>query len=347
MRMVKDLLTRLSNAHGISGSEGSITAIIRKELKHHVDEIREDRMGNLVAIKKGNNFKVMLAAHADEIGLMVKSVDEKGFIRFVTLGGWFAPTLYNQRVVLHGSKGRVIGVLGGKPIHKMDEEERKKGVKLDDMFIDVGVSSREEVTELGVGVGTPISIDREVAALANGRITGKAFDNRVGVAMLVKTMQEVKSPFTIYAVFTVQEEVGLKGAKASAYSLGPDCAIATDVTIPGDHPGIDQKDVPLEMGKGPIITIVDGSGRGLIASPAMVRWLCDTAEASDIPVQLEVGSGGTTDATAIHLERGGIPSTTLSIASRYIHSPVEVVDIRDIEQGVRLLVEALKRKPKF
>ncbi|MCU0633101.1 MAG: M42 family metallopeptidase [Methanolinea sp.] len=345
--MVRDLLTRLSNAHGVSGSEGSITGIVRKELKKFVDEIHEDRMGNLIAVRKGNNFKVMLAAHTDEIGLMVKSVDEKGFIRFVTLGGWYAPTLYNQRVVLHGTRGRVIGVLGGKPLHKMDDEERKKGVKMDDMFIDVGACSREEVAEMGVGVGTPVSVDRDVAALANGRLTGKAFDNRVGVAMLIKTMQEVKSPFTLYAVFTVQEEVGLKGAKTSAYNLQPDCAIATDVTIPGDHPGIDQKDVPVEMGKGPIITIVDAGGRGLIASRAMVKWLCDTAKAYDIPVQLEVGSGGTTDATAIHLERGGIPSTTLSIASRYIHSPVEVVDVRDIEEGVRLLVNTLKTKPKF
>jgi len=344
--MVKDLLVRLSNAHGVSGSEGSVTGIVRKELKKYVDEILEDRMGNLVAIKKGNNFKVMLAAHADEIGLMVKSIDEKGFIRFVTMGGWFAPTLYNQRVILHGEKGHVYGVLGGKPVHKMDEEERKKGVKADDMFIDVGASSNDEVAELGVVIGTPVTMDREVATLAHNRITGKAFDNRVGMAMLIKTMQEVRSPFTVYAVFTVQEEVGLKGAKTSAYSLEPDCAIATDVTIPGDHPGIDLKDVPVEMGKGPVITIVDSSGRGLIASRAMVRWLCDAAERHDIPVQLEVGSGGTTDATAIHLERGGIPSTTLSIPSRYIHSPVEVVDIRDIEGGIQLLVQALKTKPK-
>lgn len=345
--MVKDLLARLSNAHGVSGSEGSVTGIVRRELKKYVDEIREDRMGNLIAIKKGNDFKVMLAAHADEIGLMVKSVDEKGFIRFVAMGGWFAPTLYNQRVILHGEKGPVHGVLGGKPPHKMDEEERKKGVKVDDMFIDVGASDRDEVEEMGVGIGTPITIDREVATLSHDRITGKAFDNRVGVTMLIKTMQEVRSPFTIYAVFTVQEEVGLKGAKASAYSLEPDCAIATDVTIPGDHPGIDLKDVPVEMGKGPVITIVDASGRGLIASRPMVRWLCDTAKRHDIPVQLEVGSGGTTDATAIHLERGGIPSTTLSIPSRYIHSPVEVVDVKDIEGGIQLLVLALKTKPKI
>jgi len=345
--MVRDLLVKLSNAHGVSGSEESIGTIVKRELKKYVDEITEDSMGNIIAIKKGGNFRVMLAAHADEIGLMVKSIDEKGFIRFVTLGGWFAPTLYNQRVILHGSKGRVTGVLGGKPPHKMDEEERKKGIKVEEMFIDVGACSREEVVDLGISVGTPVTLDREAASLANGRITGKAFDNRVGVALLVKTMQQVSSPHTIYAVFTVQEEVGLKGARTSAYTIDPDCAIATDVTIPGDHPGIDLKDVPVEMGKGPIITIADASGRGLIANRSMVRWLAETAESCSIPVQFEVGSGGTTDATAIHLERGGIPSTTLSIASRYIHSPVEVVDVNDIENGIRLLVEALKTKPRL
>jgi endoglucanase len=345
--MVRELIIKLSNAHGLSGSEGSVMDIVRKELKPHVDAIHEDRMGNLVAVRKGNSFKVMLAAHTDEIGLMVKSIEDKGFLRFVTLGGWYPPTLYNQRVVLHGTRGRVFGVLGGKPPHLMDEEERRKGVKVDDLFIDVGASSREEAEAMGIEIGTPVTLDREVRELTGGRLTGKAFDNRVGVALLVKTLQEVKSPFTIYGVFTVQEEVGLKGAKTSAYSIEPDCAVATDVTFPGDHPGIEQKDVPVSMGKGPIITIADASGRGLIASRGMVRWLRDTASRNDIPVQLEVGSGGTTDATAIHLERGGIPSTTLSIPTRYIHSPVEVVDVRDVENGVRLLVEALRTRPKL
>jgi len=215
------------------------------------------------------------------------------------------------------------------------------------MFIDIGATSREDAEALGIEVGTPGTIDREVVELGNGRLTGKAFDNRVGVAMLISALQKVRSPFTIYGVFTVQEEVGLKGAKTSAYTLNPDCAIATDVTIPGDHPGIDKNDVPVEMGMGPVITIVDASGRGLIASRAMVQWLKKTAKACDIPVQVEVGAGGTTDATAIHLERGGIPSTTLSITTRYIHSPVEVVDPRDIEAGVQLLVEALKTKPRL
>jgi len=343
--MTRELLKKLSNAHGVSGSEGSVISIIKKELKGHVDEMMQDTMGNLIAIKKGNKFKVMIAAHMDEIGLMVKFVDEKGYIRFVALGGWYAPTLYNQRVILHGTKGKCYGVIGGKPPHMMDEDERKKGVKVDEMFIDVGARKREEVENLGIEVGTPVTIDREFAELANDRVTGKAFDNRAGVVLLIKTLQQVDSPFTIFGVFTVQEEVGLKGARTSAYSLDPDCAIATDVTIPGDHIGIEMKDAPVEMGKGPVITIVDSSGRGLIAHRGVVKWLKDVASRNAIPVQMEVGSGGTTDATAIHLTKGGIPSTTISIPSRYIHSPVEVLDIKDIEAGVELLVQALKEKP--
>lgn len=343
--MVKELLRKLSNAHGVSGSEGNVYALIKKELKGHVDEISEDAMGNLIAIKHGNKFKVMLAAHMDEIGLMVKYIEEKGFIRFVALGGWYGPTLYNQRVILHGANGPVIGVIGGKPPHMMDDEERKKGVKVDDLFIDIGATNPDEVDYLGIDIGTPVTIDREFCELANSRVTGKAFDNRAGVAMLIKTLQEVKSPLTIFGVFTVQEEVGLKGARTSAYALDPDCAIATDVTIPGDHPGIEMKDAPVVMGKGPVITIVDSSGRGLIANRKVVKWLKEAADSNSIPVQMEVGSGGTTDATAIHLTKGGIPSTTVSIPSRYIHSPVEVLDCQDIESGVKILVAALKKKP--
>jgi putative aminopeptidase FrvX len=167
------------------------------------------------------------------------------------------------------------------------------------------------------------------------------------VAMLIRTLQQLDSPFTVYGVFTVQEEVGLKGARTSAFLLDPDIAIAMDVTIPGDHPGIEMKDAAVEMGKGPVITILDSSGRGLIASRKLVTWLKETADANGISVQMEVGSGGTTDATAIHLNKSGVPSTTISPPARYIHSPVEVLDIRDIEAGVALLVAALKVKPKL
>ncbi len=343
--MINDLLRRLSNAHGVTSGEGNIRDVIRQELEGYVDEIREDVMGNLIATRRGGDFSVMIAAHMDEIGLMAQYIDEKGFIRVAPLGGWFGPVLYSQRVILHGKKGMIRGVIGAKPPHRMNEEERKKEIKVEDLYIDVGASSAEEVGDLGIEIGTPITLDREYAELANNRVTGKALDNRVGVAMLIRALQQVESPHTIYGVFTVQEELGLKGAKVSAYSLNPDCAIATDVTIPGDHPGIEKKDASVEMGKGPVIVLVSASGRGLVADPRMTAWLRETAERNGIPYQLEVGTGGNTDATIIHLERGGIPSIPLSVATRYIHSPAEVVDVGDIEAGVRLLVEALKGRP--
>ncbi|MDH7593221.1 MAG: M42 family metallopeptidase [Methanomicrobiales archaeon] len=345
--MVKELLERLSNAHGVSGREGSVYELIEKELRPYVDRIERDAMGNLIAIRKGGPFSFMLAAHMDEIGMMVKYVDEKGFIRFVPLGGWYAPTLYNQRVILHGSKGSLYGVIGGKPPHVMDEEERKKPVKIEEMFIDIGAKDPAEAREIGVDVGTPITLDRSCCRLAGTKVTGKAFDNRVGVAVLISVMQRLDTEHTVYAVCTVQEEVGLKGARTSAFALDPSCAIALDVTIPGDHPGIEKKHSAIEMGKGPSITIIDSAGRGLISDQGMIEWMRQTAENNGIPIQLEVGSGGTTDATAIHLTKSGIPSITVSIPSRYIHSPVEVVDLNDMELAAELLAKALRKRPVF
>lgn len=339
------LLARLSNAHGISGDEAEVRAVIREELEGHVDDLYEDRMGNLVAVKRGDDFRVMIASHMDEIGFMVKHVEEKGFLRFAPIGGWYPPMLPGQRAWLHSPDGHVLGVLGSKPPHVMDEEERKKLLKIEEMFIDIGAASAEEVAALGLGPGTPVTLDREFCRLCGTRVSGKAFDNRAGVALLVEVLRRAESPSTVIGVFTVQEEVGLKGAKVSAYSVDPDCAIATDVTIPGDHPGVQLKDAPVEMGKGPVCTIADANGRGIISHPAMVAWVRGAGGSSGVPVQFEVGSGGTTDASQIHLSREGVPSTVISIPARYIHSPVEVIDLVDLENGIALVVEALKTRP--
>lgn len=345
--MVYDLLKKLSDAHGLSGFEGNIKTIIRKELDGYVDEITEDRLGNLIAIKKGSDFSVMIASHMDEIGLMVQYIDDKGFIKFVGIGGWFNPTLHTQRVVLHGTKGPVPGVIGSKPPHVMTPEDRKKEIKMEDLFIDIGASSAEEAAGLGIEIGTPVTIEQELIKLANNRVTGKALDNRVGVLVLIETLRRMKTSMTIYAVFTVQEEIGLKGAKVSAFALNPDVAIATDVTIPGDHPGVSKKEASPEMGKGPVLVIASASGRGLLADNRLITWLRSAGDKMKIPYQLEVGDGGNTDASIINLVRNGIPSIPLSVPSRYIHSPVEVVDLKDVESTIDLLVEALKKKPKI
>ncbi|MCQ2357078.1 MAG: M42 family metallopeptidase [Methanocorpusculum sp.] len=344
---ISALLQKLSNAHGISGFESPVAKIIREEVAPYVDEIKTDKMGNLVAVKKGDDFSIMLAAHMDEIGLMVQYVGKHGFIRFIAVGGWFNPVLVSQRVLLHGEKGIVPGVLGMKPPHVMSDEDRKKPVSLADMFIDVGATSPEEVEALGIEIGTPITIDREFVPLAGTCVTGKAFDNRAGCAMLIGALREMQTKHTVYAVFTVQEEVGLKGAKTSSFALNPDVAIATDVTIPGDSPGIERRKAPVFMGKGPVVVAVSASGRGHIADPRIVSWLTKTAKKFDIPVQVEIGDGGNTDASAINFERGGIPSVPVSVPARYIHSPVEVIDLKDLQAGISLLAKAVGTKPKL
>ena len=289
----------------------------------------------------------MLAAHMDEIGLMVQYIDEKGFIRFVGVGGWYNPVLVSQRVILHGEKGDVPGVLGMKPPHVMEEADRKKPIELANLFIDVGAHSAEEVEAMGITVGTTVTIDRDYQPLAGTVVTGKALDNRVGCAMLIGALKEMETKHTIYAVFTVQEEVGLKGAKTAAFSLNPDVAIATDVTIPGDSPGIERRKAPVFMGEGPVVVMVSASGRGHLADPRMVDWLKKTAKKHDIKIQLEVGDGGNTDASAINFERGGIPSVPVSVPARYIHSPVEVIDLKDLQGAIELLRLAVKTKPNF
>jgi len=344
---IRSLLEKLSNAHGISGWEGSIQQIVKEELAPYVDEIRIDVLGNLIATKKGEKPSIMIEAHADEIGLMAKQVDEKGFIRFIRIGGWFDQTLLNQRVIIHTRSGPVVGVIGSKPPHVMKEEDRKKVVEARDMFIDIGCSTQEEVEELGIFAGTPISIDRTFAPLQGDKVTGKAFDNRAGLVVMIEALKRTKSKSTIYAVATVQEEVGLKGAKVSAFDLNPDLAIAADVTIPGDHPGIEKKDAPVEIGKGPVVVVADASGRGLIATPQVIEWLVGTAKEFDIPMQLEASEGGTTDATAICLTRSGIPTGVISVATRYIHSPVEMLSLKDIDESAELMARALETAPRY
>jgi len=341
-----ELLEKLSNAHGISGYEDEVRELIKAELEGVVDEIRVDKLGNLIAVKNGSKRKLMVAAHMDEIGFMVKYIDDKGFIRVTPIGGWFHQTVLNQRVILHGSKGKVYGVFGCKPPHIMHEDERKKIVKIRDMFVDIGASSRDEAIEMGINVGTPITTDRQLVRLGQ-KVTGKAFDNRAGVAAMIFAMKETRSDATIYAVGTVQEEVGLKGARTSAFAIEPDAAIALDVCVATDFPSSESAHTDIKLGKGPAITVADASGRGLIASKKVLEWLKGVAEENGIPFQLEVAEGGTTDATAIHLTKAGIPTGVVSVPSRYIHTPVEIIDINDLQNASLLVARALERADRY
>lgn len=347
MSDIKSLLELLSNAHGVSGYESNIRKIIEKEIRPFVDEIRIDIMGNLIATKYGGSPSLMLAAHMDEIGLMAKYVDDKGFIYFTTTGGWFDQTLLNQRMILHTQNGPIYGVIGSKPPHVMKEEEAKKPIKAEDMFIDIGARSKEDAEKMGVRPGTTITSDTEFKSLGNDLVTGKALDDRGGCAVLIEALRRSKEiKATVHAVFTVQEEVGLKGARTSAFGLNPDVALVCEVTFTGDHPGIEKKDQALDIGKGPVITVSDAEGDGIIVPENVLKWLKNAA-GSNIPYQLKVGSRGQTDASIIHLSREGIPTGVISTPSRYIHTPVNVLSMEDLENSVNLIVRAVETVDEF
>jgi putative aminopeptidase FrvX len=345
MKDIAALLGRFSDAHGLSGYEEDVAALLKRELEPLVDDLTIDKMGNVIAIRSGEGPAVMVAAHMDEIGLMVSHIDEEGFLRVVPVGGWFDQTILGQRVLVATTNGkRIPGVVGSRPPHLMDAEDRKKMVKLKDMFVDCGATSADQAAVMGVEVGSPMTIDRELRRLGEDFVTGKALDNRAGCVMMVSALKLLKGKkvqATIQAVGTVQEEVGLKGARTSAYGLSPDVALATDVTIPGDHPGVTKNESHVAVGKGPSITVIDAAGRGIIAPRPVLRWLRESAEKASIPYQLQVGDGGTTDATAINISKTGIPCTVVSVPTRYIHSPVEVLSLRDLEQGAALIAAAI------
>jgi endoglucanase len=351
MEDLKELLARFANTNGISGYEQEVSSLLMKELEPLTDEVRVDTMGNVIGTRRGEGPSIMIAAHMDEIGLMVKYVDEQGFLRFVPIGGWFDPMLLGQRIVLHGSKGPVPGVIGTKPPHILEEDERKKGFKIKDMFIDVGATNPDEVSSLGVEIGCPGTVDRSLASLANDFVTGKAFDDRAGVVMMVAAMRhlhdmgEVKA--TVHAVGTVQEEVGLKGARTSAYDLDPDAAIVSEVTIPGDHPGVSKEQRHVTLGKGPAVTVADAEGRGILVAGKVLDWMRRAGDEAGIPYQLDVGSGGTTDATAIHLVKTGIPTGVISVPTRYLHSPNEVLSLADLDLSARLIAECVARAHEY
>ncbi len=341
---MKQLLEKLSNASGVSGFEDEVRNLMLEELKGHVDDLDVDNMGNLIATKNGkpDGKKVMLAAHMDEIGLMVRYIDKEGFIKFSKLGGINDQMLLNQEVYIHSNGEQILGVVGSKPPHRMKAAEKKKPVQYENMFIDIGASDKEDAEEM-VNVGDPITIKQKFAELKNDLVMGNAMDNRVGCAIMVEVMKRARSDATIYGVGTVQEEVGLKGARTAAYRINPDMALALDVTISGDHPGMKEEDAPAKAGKGPCIILTDASGRGIITHPQVKELLIQVAEEEEIPYQLEVSEGGTTDATAIHLTREGIPTGVISPPSRYIHTPVSVVNIQDVENAVKLILAVLNR----
>lgn len=336
-------LEKLSNACGVTGNEKSVRELMITLLKPYVDEINVDRLENVIAVKKGKPGapKIMLAAHMDEIGLMIKTITKEGFLQFSKVGGIDDRILPAQKVVVQTKKASYPGIIGSKPPHIQKEEDRRKLMAFDELFIDIGAESKEAAVKMGVSIGDPVVFDTKYAVLSKDVVMGKAFDNRAGCVALVETMRLLgQTDCTIYAVGTVQEEVGLRGAGTAAFGVNPDVALALDVTVAGDVPGVREYDTSVKMGKGPALSISDS---GLITHPKILRWLLDTAEEEKIAIQIESGLMGSTDAARISITREGVPCGTISIPTRYIHSPAAVLNLTDIENSAKLAAAAIQK----
>jgi putative aminopeptidase FrvX len=330
---MKDTIKKLVEAYGPSGYEDQVRAIIREEIEGLADEIRVDALGNLIA-RKGEKTEggltVMLSAHMDEIGVMVSYVDEKGFARFTTIGGVSPNTLIGNRVRFAD------GTVGMIHIDEGLAGWRSKVLDITKMYIDTGAMGRDGAPiKVGDAAGFFRAMDE-----AGDRLIGKSMDDRISCAVLIEALRRLDAgggtPHVIHFVFSVQEEVGLKGARTSAYGINPDLGIAVDVTRTGDTP--EATPMAVALGDGPAIKVMDS---GMLAHPAVKDLMIERAEAAQIPYQLEVLRVGTTDALGIQLAREGVPSGCVSIPTRHVHTPSEIVDLNDVENAVRLLVEIL------
>ncbi len=342
--MSVDLLKRLCATPGVPGREEALRELVISELKDYADDIRTDAMGNVLALRRGTGERrrtIMVAAHMDEIAFIVRSIHKDGFIYFHPLGGFDPRTLVAQRVKVYGK--RVLdGVIGIKATHLTTPEERSKVIPLEELFIDVGLPA-EEVKQL-VGIGDPITLERELIEMGNF-YTGKTLDDRVGLYVMLQAFKSFQqSTDDVYAVATVQEEVGLRGARTAAFGLDPDIGIAVDVTIAADTPGTEEHMQCTRLGSGVAIKIADSAS---ISHPGLVRFLQRIAEEEGIPYQLEVLPRGGTDAGAIQLSRAGIPVCTISIPNRYTHSVVECVHRDDVAAAIQLLRRFLERSAEF
>lgn len=327
-----ELLKKLVNAFSPSGCEKQVTEIIREEIKDYVDEIVVDRLGNLIARKKGNGKKIMVAAHMDQIGLLITDIDEKGFLRFTNIGGISPYVSLGQRVIF---KDGIIGVIYMESIEDMSK------LKLENMYIDIGVSSKEEA-EKKVSIGDSCVYTSQYYEDDNNVISG-CLDDRIGCYILIETLRKLENVENdIYFVFTTQEEVGLRGAKTSAYSIDPDFGIAVDITGSGDTPKARRLAIGLD--KGVAIKVKDQS---IIVNPEVKDFMIETAKENEIPYQLEILEHGGTDSGAIHLTREGVPTGVISVPTRYAHSASETISKSDVNNCINLLSRLIKKEIKF
>ena len=341
-----EMLKELTDAKGIPGNEREPREVMKKYIAPYADEITTDNLGSLIAKKVGNEQgpKIMIAGHLDEVGFMITRIDDKGFLYFQTVGGWWSQVMLAQRVTIVTKKGDVTGVIGSKPPHILSPEARKKPVDIKDMFIDIGASSKEEAQEWGIRPGDMVVPYFEFTVMNNEKmLLAKAWDNRIGCAIAIdvlKGLEKEKHENIVYGVGTVQEEVGLRGAKTAAQKINPDIAFGVDVGIAGDTPGVTEKEALSKMGKGPQIILYDAS---MVSHKGLRDLVTDTADELNIPYQFDSVPGGGTDSGSIHLTHDGVPALSITIATRYIHSHAAMLHRDDYENAVKLIIEVIKR----
>ncbi len=340
------MLKELTDAKGIPGNEREPREVMKKYISPYADEITTDGLGSLIAKKvgKADGPKIMLAGHLDEVGFIITKIDDKGFLKFQTVGGWWSQVMLAQRVTVVTRKGDITGVIGSKPPHILTQEQRKKPVDIKDMYIDIGASSRAEAEEWGVRPGDMVVPYFEFTVMNNEKmLLAKAWDNRIGCAVAIdvfKRLQGTEHPNIVYGVGTVQEEVGLRGAKTSAQKVAPDIGFSLDVGIAGDTPGISEKEALSKLGDGPQIILYDAS---MVSHKGLRDFVTEVADELNIPYQFDSMAGGGTDAGSIHLSHHGAPALAITIATRYIHSHAGILHRDDYENTVKLLVEVIKR----
>ena len=345
MDRTEKLLKEITETPGISGYESEVRAVMRRYLEP-VAKIERDRMGSIIGIQRGTEEapRVMLAGHMDEVGFLVKLVTQEGFIKFVTVGGWWDQVVLAQRVTLLTRNGEVPGVIGAKAPHLLQPEERKKVLQLKDMYIDVGATSKDEIDAMGVRPGDPAVPVCPFTIMSNSKsYLGKAWDDRVGCALTIQALEELAEtdhPNTVYGAGTVQEEVGLRGARTSAHVVSPDVGIILEVGIAGDVPGIKEEESAEKLGAGPVLMVYD---RSMIPNLALRDLTMDTAEELGINLQFDAMQRGGTDAGTIHIHGAGVPCVVLGVPSRHIHSHASIIHRSDYDDALRLVVELVKR----
>ncbi len=344
------MLQELTEAHGVPGYETEVRGVVRKYLGD-LGSLTHDQLGSVICQVKGSAAsqngslpRVMVAAHMDEIGFMVKLITPEGYLRFLPLGGWFDQVLLSQRVIVKTRKGDIVGVIGVKPPHMLSPEERKKVVERKEMYIDIGATSLEEAQQAGVRPGDPVVPRADFVVLSNGKsYLSKAFDDRVGVALMISALQILKDqshPNDIFAAATVMEEVGLRGANTSVETVNPDVAIVLESDIAGDVPGVSKDESMVKLGNGPTVLLYDAR---MIPNLKLRDFVMDTAQEIGVNVQTSTIEGGATDGAAIHMYKTGVPTVVIAVPARHIHSHSSIIHRDDYDAAVRLLTALLQR----